>query len=153
MYACTLTHQFRAAEPEDLPSSAAGCLLHPRIIRIQNEEVFRALPGEHPLLRGRVIFEISVAIEMVRSEVQQHRDPGMEGIHRFQLEAGKLEHAPRARLIFRHVHQFDCRQPDVAAYERRQSTGLQDLPGECGRRGLAVRAGDGKDLGLQEAGG
>ena len=91
-----------------------------------------------------------MTVQVIRSQVQQDSDLRMKSVNRLQLKAREFEHAPRPRLVFRHIHQLDCRQPDVAANQRRASAGLQDFACQRRSRGLPVRTGDAQNAGLQE---
>ena len=64
-----------------------------RIVGVDHDPVAVLLVGEHPRLRARVLVERRVPVEVIRRDVQQHRDPRAERLGRLELEAAR----PRPR--------------------------------------------------------
>ena len=82
-------------------------------------------------------------VQMIRRDVEDGADLGMEGVNGLQLEAGNLRHRHRIRTG------QGCRagvgNADVAHHKHALVIILHDLAGEgCGGR-LSVGAGDGRD--------
>ena len=50
---------------------------------------------ENPGLRRAVRLDVRMAIEMVRREIQHHRDPGMERLDLLELKAAGFDHVQR----------------------------------------------------------
>ncbi len=71
-----------------------------------------------------------------------------KGFGGFELEAGKLQHVPLVRA--RGLHHRRRRRSDVAAHLRGDAARLENMTGQRGGRGLAVRAGDADDLALKK---
>ena len=86
-------------------------------------------------------------IEMVRREVQHHRDPRVERVDLLELKAARLD--DMQRVGGRHRHLRAQRRADVAADRHLESRRLEHPPGQRGRRRLAFRAGDRDHAALQ----
>ena len=119
------------------------------IVGVENAEVVLVLLGEDALLGESVVLEGAVAIEVVGRDVEDDGDCGMELLGGFELEAGDFEDGPG--VVGAVVDQRDDRDADVAADQRGQAGLLQDFADQRGGGGLAVGAGDGEDLALEEA--
>ena len=105
--------------------------------------MIRRLHLEQSSLRSRIGLETFVSVEMVRRDVEQHRDVAIEALRQVDLVARQLEHIDPAfgqRIL------GEDRQTDVAAHRRRNACGLENVVDERGRRRLAVGAGDPDDL-------
>ena len=102
---------------------------------------------EDPELRRPVRLERAVPVEVVRLEVQQHRDPGSQLVDVLELERRELEtsHAPAAGSSGSRA----CRRSRRPRRERRPTEHRAE---QLGRRRLAVRARDADD-GVRRAGG
>ena len=98
-----------------------------------------------------VVFKAAVAVEVVGRDVEDDGDGGVELLSRFELEAGDFEDGPGGVGGF--VDEGDDGHADVAADEGGNAGLLQDFAEQRGGGGLAVGAGDGEDLALEEAGG
>jgi hypothetical protein len=102
-------------------------------------------PGEDPRFRRAVLVDAGVAIEMILRKVQHRRRVRLERPGSLELVARQLEHPgggrrgpPQRRL--------QHRRRDVAGHFGVDSRALQEMPGERSHGGLAVGAGNGKDL-------
>ena len=62
---------------------------NPRILPVEHHH---ALALKDPRLGGGVCGDIRIAIEMIVRNVEHRRRIGIEAVHGFELEAGKLEH-------------------------------------------------------------
>jgi hypothetical protein len=105
--------------------------------------VLRRLVLEDAELRGAVGVEGAVPVEVVRLEVEEHRDRAAQLVHVLELEAREL-----------HDDGVALRDPPVQLRER-----AADVPGhrraqhpaeELARRRLPVRAGDADEPGAQQ---
>ena len=85
--------------------------------------ILRGLRGKDALLGPRIVLKGAVAVQVVRRNVQDDGDLGMELIGAFKLEAGDLEHRPGVIGAF--VDQRHDRHADVAAHERGQAGSLR----------------------------
>ena len=85
---------------------------------------------------------------MVRRDVQDHGNLGVELVGGFQLEARNFEHRPAILAGF--VDQRDDRHADIAADLHAEVRGCENLSAEAGGGGLAVRAGDGERLAFRK---
>ena len=126
-----------------------------------------ARPLEDPQLRGAVRFERAVPIEVVRLEVQQHRDPRPELVDVLELKRGQLDddellrldlavelrqrptHVSRHRCAEHEAQPFGCRRLPVGASDsndwiRKQPGGEFDLAPD----GHAAFAGRGDEWSL-----
>ena len=88
---------------------------------------------------------------MVRGNVQDHGDAGMELIGALKLEAGDLDDRPG--FVGALLDEPDHREADVASYQGGYAGLLKNFAHQRGGRGLAVGAGDGQHLALEKAGG
>ncbi len=86
-----------------------------------------------------------MAVEVIRLEVQQHRDPRPEVVHVLELEARDLADDRSTRLDG--AVELAERAADVPRDRR-----LEHRPEPLARRGLAVRAGHGDEWVVEEAG-
>ena len=86
----------------------------------------------------------AVAVEVIGREIGEDRDIGRERAGQFGLVGGKLEHDDPAVAGRRDVEDA---APDIAGELAFPAQRLQRVVNECRGRGLAVRAGDGDDLG------
>jgi hypothetical protein len=131
-------HRAAGAEQPAAPAAARHQRGGVRVVAVADRGVAGALPHEQLRLGLRVRREAAVAVQVVRLEVQHHRDPRPERLHRLHLERRHLEH----RHVQRAPHQLERRAPDVARRLGAQPGGAQQPRGELGRGGLAVGAGD-----------
>ena len=103
---------------------------------------------ENAQLGRAIISHGAITIEMIGSEVEPETDRRVEGLDRLQLK--------RAHFDCEHVKWFvsAChlgqRFADVAASDCSLAAGVQHLGEQLGRRGFAVRAGNGDDWNFTE---
>jgi len=110
------------------------------VATVQNREIVAAGELDRARLDVDVPLERAVAVQVVRSEVEDHADMEARPVNRLQLEARKLEHHPvPGRDLFQAV---EHRVADVAAHDDRPVARREHDSGECGGRGLAVGACD-----------
>ena len=96
--------------------------------------------GEQLLLGRRVVLHGVVPVEVVGRDVEQHAHVRVQALGGGQLEARELGHEPLAGGTARHL--ADGHGADVADGLGRKAARAQQVAGERGRGGLAVRAGD-----------
>ena len=108
-----LLHLFLAAEPEDLCLSPAGHSRAGWIVCIQHCEIVWLLVLKDARLGVGVGLERAVAVEMVRRNVEHHRNPRTKGLNGLQLETRYLEDHDGVRL--RWLDQGDGRSANIAA--------------------------------------
>ena len=149
LYPCALRHRMPGREPENRRVRTSRGLGGARVVCVQHREVACVLRGKDALLGQRVVLKGAVPVEMIGRDVQDHRDLRMELFRAFELEAGNLQHRPRAFAAL--IDEAHHRHADVAGDQRRQTRLLQDFAGQRRRRGFAVGAGDGQDLAFQKA--
>ena len=110
--------------------------------------IFLSLIFENAQLGRAIIGHGAITIEMIGSEVEPETDRRVEGLDRLQLK--------RAHFDCEHVKWFvsAChlgqRFADVAASDCSLAAGVQHLGEQLGRRGFAVRAGNGDDWNFTE---
>ena len=80
------------AEPEDLLTRRHP-LRHRRIIGIQHNAIAVQLIGKESHFRCRVLFKRSMAIQMVRREIQQDANVGTKRFDVFELKTAHLRHS------------------------------------------------------------
>src|SRR5438045_1325095 len=85
-----LTDGLEPTEPEEPARGPAGQRGRARIVGIDDGPVAGRLAGEEPRLGAPVRVERSVAVEMVRREVEESAHPRPEAVHRLELEARHL---------------------------------------------------------------
>ena len=119
------------------------------IVGVEHRPVGHGLVLEDPCLRGRVLVDRRVAIEVVGRKVQEHGDPGMKRLDPFELEAARLDDVNR--LGGRGLDLRAQCVADVAADQDLVAAGLEHAAGQ--RRGgrLALGAGDRDDPSGQPA--
>ena len=120
-----------------------------RIVRVDDRPVPRALVREHARLRGGVLAEVRVPVQVVGREVQQRRDPRVERLGRLELEAADFDDVDR--LVGRRVHLRRKRVADVPGHGRRQPSRREHPADQRRGRGLPLRAGDRDDPAAQQA--
>jgi hypothetical protein len=96
-------------------------------------------PLEDPELRVAVLLERPVPVEVVRLEVEQHRDAAVQLVHVLELERRELANHPVG------VRDRRERRADVACDRHVAARGPEDRAEELGRRRLPVRARDADD--------
>src|SRR5208337_4178451 len=106
--------------------------------------------GKNPLLGADVILKAAVAIQVVGRDVEDDGDRGMELNRAFELEAGDFKNRPG--FVGAGIDERNNRDADVAANQRGDAGRLKNLAQQGGGGGLAVGAGDGQGLALEEAG-
>src|ERR1700728_3799683 len=111
-----------------------------RIILVQHREVAFLLVLKHPRLRIYVSLKRPMPIQMVRRNVQYHRDLGSERLNGLQLKARDFQHNHALRL--RPLRQRNRRSANVSADECRQPSRSQNLSRERSRRSLPIRTGN-----------
>ena len=104
-----------------------------------------ALPGKDVLLGGHVARNIAMAIDMVRRDVEPHRDVGVEGLQQLELVGGELQHVEAALAERREIERTAA---DIAADFAARTGLLEDVADQRRRRRLAVGACDGDELRL-----
>jgi hypothetical protein len=124
----------------DAPAAAGNRAEAPR----HNCDVVRGLILEDPQLRVAVALERAVPVEVVRLEVEEDRDPRLELLDVFQLEARELADDPVRRLGL--THELAQRGTDVPGRPRAEHRAQQ-----LGRGRLAVGTGDADERVRQEA--
>ena len=97
---------------------------------------------EHARLHGGIVFHRAMAVEMVRRDVGEDADVGLQPRHQVDLEGGKLQHIDAA---LRRLAQQEHRLADVAAHIDVEPRLRQHMADQRRRRRLAVGAGDGDD--------
>ena len=117
------------------------------LIGIQHAPVAGALVGEDARLGPGVAVEVGMPIQMVGRQVEQRRNPRMEGVGRLELEAAGFDDMQRVGCGRGHVRAE--RHADVAAHQHRVARGLEHLADERRGRRLPLRAGDGDEAALQ----
>ena len=100
-------------------------------------DVVISLIGEDPQLGTQVVVEVAMAVEVVRSGVEQHGALRREGFGVLQLEARAL--ADHRRLGRRAADQRCQRRADVAAHHDRLGGRLPQVTKPLGNGRLAVR--------------
>jgi hypothetical protein len=126
-------------EPPDLTRGRARDRGGRLVVEVPDVDVGRTLEREHPRLRRRVRVERAVPIQMVRRQVEQHRDPRVERRLRRKLEGGDLDDEHVVGLPGRRRE----RPPDVAARHGVQTGRPQACGEQAGGGRLAVRPGHG----------
>ena len=122
-----------------------------RVVAVQHCEVPRALAVQDSRLRCGVLFEGSVAVQMVGRDVEDDCHAAAEGRARLELEAGELQDVPVVRL--RRLHDLQHGRADVAGERARHARRAQHVVGERGRGRLSVGSGDADDAPPQDIGG
>src|SRR5207249_655352 len=98
------------------------------IISVQDCEIFRLLVFEDAGFSVDVSVKARMAIQMVRSDVENDSDLRAERLNGFQLEAGDFQNDNRIFGSF--VGERNCRGADIAAHESRKSAGSHNVSGE-----------------------
>ena len=134
-----------AAGREQLQPSTDGSPEAPAlaIVRVEYGVAFRLLQLEQSRLGSGVLLEGRVTIEMVRTQIEQHRNVGPEGLNRLQLEGGELQCVPGLRTIL--VQEIGERPIQVAARTAGHTRSAQDAADHRRDGALAVGARDADD--------
>ena len=112
------------------------------IVQIEDELVVLALITVDGRLGLHILVKILVIVKMIGREVGDGRDM-RRVLHAHQLERRELNNG---KVVLCHrVHAREQRRADIAAKMHGIARVLQDLADQCGRGGLAVRAGDADD--------
>ena len=119
------------------------------IVGVQHDPVSRRLVGENARFGVGVLRDVGVAIEVVGREVQQHRDPRLEGVDAFQLKAARFNHVDC--VLGRFVDLSAEGTADVAADEDVMAAGFEHSAGQRRRGRLALGPGDRDDAAAQPA--
>ena len=104
----------------------------------------RAALREQPRLGGEVSPDAAMTAKMVGRQVGEHRDVGCQRAGQVGLVGRQFQHHDFAVLGGIEVERA---APDIAGHLRAAARGIEDMVDEGGRGGLAVRSGDGDDLG------
>ena len=142
-YESAMVHFFLSTEPENLGFRSCRQRYATGIVSIQHCKIIRLLVLEDPSLCIYIGFEGSMTIKMVRSDVQNYRYFGPEGLDGFQLKTGNLEH--NQSIWFSRRHQRYCRSSDISPDQGWETSSNQDFPSKGRGRSLAVGAGDGNN--------
>ena len=137
------------AEPEHAGFRLACHGLRLGTFGIQHQKIACCLVREDASFRRHIIFHVSVAIEMIRGDVEDNGDSGMKLDDGFQLETGDFQHVPAFVRTLR--HQRNDRQANVAAHLGGLAAGAKNFSAKCRRCRLAVRSRDGEDFAVQKA--
>ena len=122
---------------------AIGNLRAPAVVDAAERRVALALPSENARFHGGVILHGAMAVKMVRRQIRQYADVWMQPRHQVDLEGGQLQHID---AVLHRLAQQEHRGANVAANVGVKAGGAQHMPGQGGRRRLAIGAGDGDDL-------
>jgi hypothetical protein len=98
---------------------------------------------EKPRLGGDIALEAIITIEMIGRDVGEHRHVAVEAVGEVDLVARQLQHIDAAcgqRIA------AEDRQADIAAEQRGDAGGLEDVVDKRGGGRFAVGAGDADDL-------
>ncbi len=120
------------------------------VLRIQHQKVVRVLLLGDLRLRRRIAIKGLMPIQVVRRDVQHHRDLRLKLARRLQLKARNLQHIPASAVLS--AIKFDHRQSDVPAHQRLALRIFEDLADQRRRRRLPVRSCDRAHLARQETG-
>ena len=112
--------------------------------------VARDLGLEDPQLRAGIGLERAVAVEVIRLEIEQHRDAAVERADVLELERRELADDPR--IGGRVTDEAREWAADVAGDLGRHPGGVEHGAEQRGRRRLAVRPGDADDRVREQAG-
>src|SRR5580692_4159764 len=145
---CALRHGAIEREPVDTRTGMRGSLRGARVVGIEDNEVLRRLCGEDAFLGASVVLEGPVAVEMIRRDVKNDGDLGMELLGGFELETGHFKNRPGIRRAF--IDERNDGDANIAADQRVESSLLENLANQGRRSRLAVGAGDGKRLAPKE---
>src|SRR5205085_10486750 len=94
----------------------------------------------------RVLLDRAVPVEMIRRDVEQDADGGIEARRKIDLIGRALDHVRAAGS--RRVERED-RDADIAAALRKNAAGAEHVADEGGGRRLAVGSGDGNERGAR----
>ena len=104
--------------------------------------------GKDALFGSNVVFKAAVTVKMIRRDVENHGDVGMELLSGFQLEARYLEYRPA--FVGAIVDERHNRDADVAANQGGQVASVENLAEQRGGGGFAIGAGDGERMALEK---
>src|SRR5437868_2143402 len=123
----------------DVLDHAHHCL----IVAIHNPGGFSVCVGEEARLVRVILVRARVTIQMVGAQIGKDADNRLEAGRVVQLKRRHLQRNP-LRLLLSNCD-LRKRRPDVTGLHCFQIETAQQMRDECGRRGLAVGAGDGDD--------
>ncbi len=112
----------------------------------RDRDVVVALPGEHAQLRGEVVLERPVAIEVIGLRVEQHGALGREVDRVLELKRAGLAHDDGLRREAPGDSEARQRRPDVPGDLVGQPGLAVDVAEQLDRRRLAVGPRDGDEL-------
>ncbi len=150
----------RGAEPEDLRLALAQRTAFTATICVGASSPFSTRKSPAPCRSVIRAFAAAYAskrpmpIQVVRRDIQHHRNPRMKLLHRLQLKAREPPapfHAVSGRMLSLRT-QLDHRRPDIPAHQRRQPRIRKDLAHQRSRRRLPVRPRNRHDLRPAETG-
>ena len=118
--------------------------------RRHHRDVVLGLQSEEAELRGGVLVEAVVTVEVIRLEVHEDGDTWMEDLHVVELEHADLAHDPG--VVGDLTDERAQCATDVPGHLDGTTGRPQDLAEKCRRRGLPVRPGDGEDRIREEPG-
>ena len=143
LHGCALLYLLLAAEPANVRSDALCKSNAVWIVCIQHGKIIRLLVFENAGFCPCVSRERAVAIQVVGSDVEDHRHLRAECLYGLELKAGNLQDDDV--VWFRSLDQRNRRSADIPANQGRQSASRQDLTGKRGGGGFAIGAGNGND--------
>ena len=132
--------QRKAAAPA-VSGQARGDARGIGVVEVHQGKVGGRLVLEDAQLGVDVAAVAAVAVDVVFGQVEQHRHVGPETLDVLELKARELGH--HDRVGGDHAGKAGQSPADVAGHLDGVTGVAQDLPGELGRRGLAVGPGDG----------
>src|ERR1035437_10192738 len=136
-------------EPENPGHRARGGFFAGGVVGVQHQAVLEGLRGKDALFNRAIVFKAAMTVQVVGGDVENDGDGGMELLGGFELEAGDLKDRPG--FVGAGVEQGHDRDADVAANQRGQPGSRKDFAQQRGGGGLAIGAGDGERLALEEA--
>src|SRR5882762_6053122 len=98
----SLLDRSTSTEPKDLRLRLQRNHLRRFVLRVEHQKVLLHLPLSNPCLRRGIGLKASMPIQVIRRNVQNHRNPRMKLLHRLQLEARHLEHTNGLWPTLRH---------------------------------------------------
>ena len=140
----------RRAERDDLRRHFDLQRLHPfQRLALDDGPVERLLVHEHTRHSADVIIRAGITIQMIGSEIQQHRNCGTEKFH--QLELLRLHLQNQMIHFFRLLHDGTNRTRTMARRHRATMTGFENELDELSRRAFAVGSCDCERQAFREA--
>ena len=132
-----------AAEEEHPGAGRRRHRPHGVVVGAEHHRAGRVGGLDEAALGGDIAVQRGVAVEVIRSDVEDRGQPAARPGHRFELERRQLEHHP---VVPPHrVEPVEHGLADVPADVHPAATGGDDRAGERGGGGLAVGTGDADD--------